>query len=65
MKFIEIRMSDNNLYVIENKKTGVELGYIDYYPQWKQYVFSQAIGNAIWSIECLQDIIDFMKKLKK
>jgi len=48
------------VFVILNNKSQSELGYLFYYPQWKQYVFTQAQVNMIFNKECLLNIIDFI-----
>lgn len=64
-KFIEIRedgttSGGHRVYGVYNKKSGNWIGSLDYYPQWEQYVLD-GDWDAIWSIECLRDIIDFME----
>jgi len=50
---------------IKNKKTKSLLGYIYYYNQWRQYIFTQADGGIIFSQDCLQDIVEYIKKLEE
>ena len=52
-------------YYVYNKKSHEKLGYIYYHPQWRQYVFQQAIPNAIFSKSCLNDIVDFIESYTK
>lgn len=53
------------IYECRNKKTDDILAYIEYYKPWKQYCFTQADSNIIFSEGCLADIIDFIKQLKQ
>ena len=54
-------------YLVINTKHQDQLGYIYYEPKWKQYVFT-AEPEIIFSVSCLEDIIDYIeneiKKLK-
>lgn len=45
-------------------KMDIQIGYIEYYPKWKEHVFN-ALPKTIWSKDCLEDIIDYIKKLNK
>jgi hypothetical protein len=45
--------------VFNNKSNGI-LGVIFYNSSWKQFVFSAA-ENCIFSVGCLNDIIDFIE----
>jgi hypothetical protein len=47
-------------YEVFNTKNKDSLGYIFYEPNWKQYVF-EAEPQIIFSVSCLQDIIDFIE----
>ena len=43
-----------------------ELGYVEFYPQWKCWVFTASDNNlTILSAGCLRDIADFMDQLKE
>jgi hypothetical protein len=48
------------VYGIFNTKNKDNLGLLYYENNWKQYVFSSA-DNVIFSVSCLEDIIDFVK----
>ena len=39
-------------------KTNEYLGTIEYYPPWRQYVFTAALGETIWNDECLRELAD-------
>lgn len=49
--------------VIFNKKSGEFLGTIYFYKQWKKWVFDS--DDAFFDAECLNEIVDYMKKLPK
>lgn len=49
-------------YQITNNKSGVVLGSICHYLPWKQWVF-ESQDRAVWSIDCLECVISFMKEL--
>jgi len=50
-------------YICRNNKTASMLGHIDWYPDWKRYVFEGG-RNCFFDASCLRDIIDFMEQLK-
>lgn len=50
-------------YAIKNNKSGSRLGLIFYYPQWRQYVFTQFAQEVIFNKECLSNIIDFIENI--
>jgi len=51
------------LFGVMNKKSGEPLATIKWYPAWRQYCFFP-FGNTVWNNSCLQDILDFIFKLK-
>lgn len=48
----------------KNNKSKCVLGIIEYYGRWKQYVF-EAYGDCVFNVDCLNDIVDFMKQLPR
>lgn len=48
--------------VIINKHSTDEIGTIDWYPQWRQYVFNPGFGT-IWNNTCLTDVIGVINQL--
>jgi len=50
-------------YVILNNKSQEPIGMIEFYPPWRQYVFS-AYEEAVWNKDCLQEIVTFLGELK-
>jgi hypothetical protein len=64
-KFINFQKKEHeSFYRILNNKSGVCLGYVIYYKEWKQWVFSQAGPDMLFSMDCLLDIVDFIIRLK-
>jgi len=45
-----------------NNRTDGSLGKVYYLETWRQYVFAP-VGDCIFSQDCLEDIIDFIKQL--
>jgi len=63
-KFINFEQHENSLWSIKNNKSKDILGYVEYYPQWKEYVFvNYPLKEMVFSVKCLLDIIDFIKNL--
>jgi len=54
-----------DLYYINNKKSGANLGAVEYFGPWKQFVFFAESDLCIFSADCLQDIINFITDLNK
>lgn len=50
-------------YDVLNKKGGYPLGFIEWYSTWRQYCFNPE-ADTVFSLECLQDICDFIKEIK-
>ena len=44
--------------------SNIELGYVEYYTEWRQFVFIP-FSNTEYSFECLNDIADFLKQLNQ
>lgn len=61
--FVEFVGGKHPSYLIKNNKSKTELGVIVWYPQWRQYTFVTD-KDAIWSVDCLQDVIHFIGQLK-
>jgi len=53
------------IYECKNNKKGTVLGFIFFYPNWRQYCFTQKESDVVFSLDCLEDIIDFLKQLNK
>ena len=63
-KFIHFKQLENSLWACNNNKSLDTLGYVEYYPRWKQYVFSTLSPDVVFNVSCLNDIADFIKQLK-
>ena len=46
-----------------NNKAKTYLGVVSFYKPWKRYVFNAENERCVFSQDCLEDIIDFMKQL--
>ncbi len=62
-KFITIK--ENSLeagcYVITNNMTDEYLGAIRPYPSWRKHVLMAVNKHSVWSVDCLEDVINFIK----
>jgi len=47
-----------------NKRSGKELGRIEWYSGWRQYCYFPTV-QAVYSAGCLKDIAAFMDQLKE
>jgi hypothetical protein len=50
-------------WVCKNKISKYELGIVEYYKKWSQYIYSPLVPE-IYSAGCLDDISEFIKQLK-
>lgn len=65
-KFIHFEMTYlKSVWTCFNNKSKAALGIVEYYKPWKQWVFSAEDQIDVFSISCLEDILDFMKQLSK
>lgn len=62
-KFLEFKDVFGDTLVL-NKKSGYPLGKIEYYTNWKQFVFS-AVSDAVFNDQCLMDIVLKIKELNQ
>lgn len=53
-----------NLYICANNKSGAPLGWIKWFPGWRQYCFF-AESFPVFSADCLDDISEFLKDINK
>lgn len=56
--------SRRHYYIITNNRSGIIIGYIQYYHFWRRYVFCPQEGS-IWSADCMDFVSGFIKGLKK
>lgn len=52
------------IYGVANKRSGKQLGQIQWYGPWRQYVFFPYMGT-LYSRGCLQDVASFIEEVKK
>jgi hypothetical protein len=62
IRFVET--TDPKTWICENIKSGNELGQIEWYSPWRQYIYSPTCP-AVYSTGCLKDIVDFIEQLTK
>jgi hypothetical protein len=63
LKFEEGIVDTINCWKCMNKKSGAILACIQWYPKWKEHIWSQYIPDAIFNNTCLLDIADFLTQL--
>jgi hypothetical protein len=47
------------VYAVINNASNYVIGYIEWYPAWRQYCFCPK-GDTVYSVGCMNDIIDFI-----
>lgn len=57
-----VGMAPREVYTI-HAKDGAALGYVEWYPRWRKYVF-QPDQDAVFSADCLRDLATFLRKCK-
>jgi len=62
-RYIHFIQLEQSFWMCRNTKHDSTLGFVEYCPQWKRFVFLPE-SNTQFSIECMIDIIDFIKQLK-
>ena len=63
LNFIITRFKPKTMVIaVVNKKSGDELGRIEWYAGWRQYCFMPH-GNTVWNTNCLCDIQNFINIL--
>jgi len=58
----EPRHKDSESHLIFNKSSSDVIGWLEYYPKWRQYVFSSG-DNIIWNNTCLETVIELLNEL--
>jgi hypothetical protein len=67
-KFIEIKdatfgtSKSTKTYSIYSKSSRSQLGKIEYYSPWRQYVFTPDMGS-VWSVDCLAFVSEKLNEL--
>ena len=67
-KYIRFQLSEQKpktlVYDILNNNSDDLLGQVKWYANWRQYIFFPESG-CIFSVGCLDDIIDFTRKVQE
>ncbi len=67
-KYIEFNLVQQkpktSIYAVRNIKSQDIIGWIKWYPQWRQYCFFPE-PNCIFSVDCLECIIKFINVSKE
>ncbi len=67
-KYIKFELAEQKpktlVYDILNIKSGDQIGQVKWFANWRQYVFFPE-RECIFSVGCLDDIIDFTKKVQE
>lgn len=65
IQFFEVESKPKTkVYSCVNKKSGEELGRVQWFGSWRQYVYFPTV-RAVYSKGCLKDICDFIEQLKE
>lgn len=64
IKFVQ-NADDKNIINCINIKSGSVLANIFYYKPWRRFIFTQAEVGVVFSQDCLEDVVDYMKRLNK
>jgi hypothetical protein len=64
VKKIKIDNRKTGVYAIINKKHESIIGYIKWLGSWRQYCFYPKT-DTVYSVGCLNDIIDFINRVKE
>lgn len=64
LRFEQFGTKEQEMWHVCSVRNGNILGFIDRDDKWNRLVFL-AEGNTIWTSECLQQIVDFLKELEK
>ena len=61
---VDIKGRKTPIFIVRNKNNSVLLGQINFYPQWRKYVF-EPTDDVIFDTSCLKDILSFMEEQQK
>jgi hypothetical protein len=64
LTFEKVKNFDNIYFVVRNKKDVCSLGTIEFFKDWRCWVWYQD-KDVIMSSECLQQVVDKLKELDK
>ena len=56
---------ERDFWYIHNKRSDAPLGGVEWYAPWKTHVFESIGEGAIFSADCLQEIVKFLGRLNK
>jgi len=63
MEFVFLtNIGKTKIYEIISKNNDYILGYVKWYPQWRQYCFFPE-GKTVFNNSCMQDICGFIDRL--
>jgi hypothetical protein len=66
LQFVTVELKgDVKFNYIVNNKQGTHLGYINYYPPWRRYVFTTIPSEVILDMTCMLEIIQFIDDIPK
>lgn len=46
-------------WMITSARTGEQIGYIEYRPTWRKYIWG-TLNNAVFDVTCTQEVINFL-----
>ena len=55
----------NPIWRCKNKKQNTQLGIIEYYNHWNQWVFGYIDHQIIFNSDCMDEILHFLKQLNR
>jgi len=61
---LEAENPKTKVWAVRNKGSQDKLGIIQWYGPWRQYCYFPCV-QAVYSIGCLRDIIDFIESISK
>ena len=61
---MEVKKRKTKLIAIRNKNSDDIIGYIEWYPSWRQYCFFPEF-DTVWNMVCLNDVQEVIQKLMK
>ena len=68
-KYLDFRLAEwetkAKVFNVVSKTQGYRLGQIKWYDKWRQYCFfPQRFLDTVFSVECLNDICEFIKGIR-
>ena len=62
------KYTEEDRWIVSNKKHRYRLGFIEDYRPWKQFIFvpqQWLLNDTIFCAECLEDIAEFLKGVNR